>query len=112
MPAEEMHRSNAEVRAELYIVYAEIFVEKESHIVAYAKNAGTHSTPCEWCERFGQRMNGVKMALRHFGGNPRTIPKQCFKAAREAVARRAPDCVIVPWPQPSQSSAGPEPDAS
>ena len=103
MPAQNTRRSNAEVRTELYAVYAEIYVEKESHLVAHGKKAGDHPEPCEWCDRFGQRMIGVKMALHHFGGKPQVIPKRCLAAAREAAAKRAADCVIVPWPQSSHS---------
>lgn len=93
MLAQEMRRSNAEVRAELYVVYAEIYVEKESHLVAYPRNAGSHPEPCEWCDRFGQRMAGVKMALRHFGGNPRVIPKQASRR-RGRRQRKEPPIVL------------------
>lgn len=51
---------------------------------------------CEWCDRFDQPMVGIKLALRHFGRNPRTIPKQC----RTVMVTRAADSIIVPWPQP------------
>lgn len=64
--------------------------------------------PCEWWDRFDQPMVGIKLALRHFGGNPRTIPKQC----RNVMVTRAADSIIVPWPQPPHSPAGPGTDAS
>jgi hypothetical protein len=99
-PVQDACRSNAEVRNELYTVYAEVYLERESHLAACARLPGGHQEDeCEWCERYEQRLIGVRLALRHFGGNPRTIPKQC----RGTAEARAADCVIVPWPQPSHS---------
>jgi hypothetical protein len=101
MLVQDIQRSNAKVRSELYAVYAEIYLEKESHVAALTKSQDGHSRPCEWCDRFDQRMVGVKMALRRFGGNPRVIPKKCFEIV--AARRTAGAAAIVPWPKSSGS---------
>src|ERR1035437_1298642 len=110
MPAQDIQRSNVEVRNELYVVYAEIYLEKESHTAAFAMSPNGHPKPCEWCDRFDQRMIGVKIAIHHFGGKPRVTPKKCFEVA--AARRAAAKAVILPWQQASLSSPGPEMDAS
>lgn len=97
MSAQDIPRSNAEVRNELYIVYAEIHAEMQRHKTANAELPHGHvEGECEWCTLYKQRMIGIRAAIRHFGGNPRTIPKQCRAVAN---ANRS-DGIIVPWPNP------------
>lgn len=59
-----------QVRAELYRVMADIIRIEKHHVDAFGDR---HVTPCRVCLEFHDKKNGVREAIRHFGGTPRWI---------------------------------------
>lgn len=59
-----------EIRAELYRVWHEIRMSQNGHLSAWQNSEGGHPTPCKYCEAYDSEVDGIRKALKHFGGNP------------------------------------------
>ena len=57
----------SQVRSELYGVWRSIRMLQNDHLASY-KNS--HSFPCGFCTSCDSEVDGIRRAIRHFGGNP------------------------------------------
>lgn len=58
------------VRWELYLLLRKQQRVRQFHVDSWEAN-GDHLNPCGICMRFHSEIEGIKHAIRHFGGNPR-----------------------------------------
>jgi hypothetical protein len=61
-----------DVRKELYRVRNAIARRRDHHIAAFGDE---HRTPCRVCMQFHSEIEGVREAIRHFGGTAHWIPR-------------------------------------
>lgn len=61
----------SEIRTELYRIWHDIRMSQNNHLSNWQKAEGGHPTPCRYCEDYDSEVNGIRKALKHFGGNPK-----------------------------------------
>jgi len=67
--AEERPRSNFEVRRELRKLLDITEARRRYHVAAW-KRSGEHPSPCRICLRVSAEQDGIRAALKLFGGRP------------------------------------------
>jgi hypothetical protein len=61
----------SEIRFELYAVWREIRMMQNGHISAWQKSETGHPADCKYCGEYDSKVDGIRRAIKHFGGNPR-----------------------------------------
>lgn len=59
-----------DVRNELYALLGEMEDVANQHVSSWTESREGHSLPCPVCDRLKAERNGVKRAIRVFGGRP------------------------------------------
>lgn len=60
----------ADIRNELYYVKYQIRMLQNDHLAAFQGEGEKHPDECACCKRCNSEIDGIKRAIRHFGGNP------------------------------------------
>ncbi len=61
----------SEIRTELYEVWRKIRMTHNDHVSAWQKSDTGHPPDCKYCGEYDSEVDGIRRAIRHFGGNPR-----------------------------------------
>lgn len=59
-----------EIRGELYDLLNALQDEQNYHLQAWSTPPNVHGKPCRVCTDYENKRNGIKRAIRHFGGKP------------------------------------------
>ena len=56
------------IRLELYALINEMRDSQNAHLVSWGSS---HKRPCEMCNTYSIRKDGIRSVIKHFGGNPK-----------------------------------------